>query len=269
LHASQSCDHDRARTQVVDATGGGLNAAEKLIFCYAPHGMLPAGAAYAAHLPSWRAAFPGIAPRTLTASIMHSVPGVRDMSAWLGFYGVSRVPFARALAAHRHVLLCPGGQQELLHAAAAWDAAAPAVRLCTQHKGFVRMALEQNAALVPMVVYGELLQLRNVCTWRWLQRLTYKRLGALLTLGSDAWHAMGASRTVCDFNSLTSIAYAACEQCRYQVACQNSGVTLCRLPCPISATRPSLDAPAGSRAKYFRSRAACAAPSPHNFWGSN
>jgi len=45
------------------------------------------------------------------------------------------------------------------------------------HKGFVRLAIEQGAALVPVLALGEVLQLRNLISWPSLQRWTYKRLG--------------------------------------------------------------------------------------------
>ena len=155
-----------------------LDPEQKLIFCYVPHGMLPGGAGYVAHLPSWRRALPGIEPRTLTASIMHRVPMVRDLSAWLGFFSVSRRTFSHALETHGHVLLCPGGQREGLYADAAWRQDAPKVRLCGTHRGFVRMAVAHQAALVPLVSYGELMQLRSAAAWPWMQRLTCKWIGA-------------------------------------------------------------------------------------------
>ena len=190
-----------------------LDTAEKHIFCYLPHGMLPIGCSYLPHLPGWRAAFPGIQPRTLTASVMHSAPFIRDLSQWMGFASVSWTSFERNLSESGAVLFCPGGQSESLHASAAWrppapprqheqparhrqqqgrhaavppahsaqaSAEGPAVRLCTRHKGFARMALQQGAALVPVLVLGEALQVRNAVHWPWLQRFTYRRIGAPL-----------------------------------------------------------------------------------------
>lgn len=45
------------------------------------------------------------------------------------------------------------------------------------HKGFVRVALEQRAALVPVLAIGEVLQIANGWNWPTLQQLTYKKLG--------------------------------------------------------------------------------------------
>jgi hypothetical protein len=45
------------------------------------------------------------------------------------------------------------------------------------HKGFVKLAIEQQAALVPVLAIGEVLQLRNLIHMPVLQKWTYKRLG--------------------------------------------------------------------------------------------
>jgi hypothetical protein len=38
--------------------------------------------------------------------------------------------------------------------------------------------VENAAAVVPLICYGEIMQLQNAVTWQWLQRLTYKWIGA-------------------------------------------------------------------------------------------
>ena len=37
--------------------------------------------------------------------------------------------------------------------------------------------MENDAAVVPVINYGEVFQLRNAMTWRWLQKLTYRWIG--------------------------------------------------------------------------------------------
>lgn len=49
-----------------------------------PHGMLPTGVVYMPFLPSWREQFPGLEPVGLTATVIHLVPGLRDVIQWLG-----------------------------------------------------------------------------------------------------------------------------------------------------------------------------------------
>lgn len=137
-------------------------------------------------LPSWRSAFPGIEPVTLTATAIHAVPIIRDLAAWLGLRQVSRHTFAHTLRTKRHVLVCPGGQRELLFADAMWHAVSPAVRLSTKHKGFCRVAVEQGAALLPVLSLGEGLHHRNVGHWRWLQQITSRCIGALVIINAVA-----------------------------------------------------------------------------------
>ncbi len=45
------------------------------------------------------------------------------------------------------------------------------------HKGFVRLAIENQASLVPVLALGEVLQLRDLLRWPALLKWSYKRLG--------------------------------------------------------------------------------------------
>jgi len=47
----------------------------------------------------------------------------------------------------------------------------------SRHRGFVRLALQEGASLVPVLVFGELLSLRNAFDWPAMQQWTYKILG--------------------------------------------------------------------------------------------
>eukprot|EP00892_Ulva_mutabilis_P007645 jgi/Ulvmu1/5252/UM022_0045.1 len=156
---------------------GELDPWQRYVFAYVPHSMYPAGAAYGPLLPSWTQNFPGVTPVTLTASIMHCVPIMRDVGAWVGFRKVTREAFRRALEVDRHVMMCPGGQTELIYTAEGLRGAAPVVRLCVRHKGFCRLAVEHGAAVVPVIAYGEMFQLHNVVGWRWLLERCYRWLG--------------------------------------------------------------------------------------------
>lgn len=93
---------------------------------------------------------------------------------------VSRATFRQTLASERHVLMCPGGQNELLYAGDAHGTPQPVVRLCVRHKGFCRLALDSGAALVPVLCFGELLQFTNAVRWRWMQAKSYRQFGARL-----------------------------------------------------------------------------------------
>lgn len=53
----------------------------------------------------------------------------------------------------------------------------PEYAVYTRHKGFVRVAIEEGANLVPLVVFGEINSLGNLIDWPAMQRWSYKRLG--------------------------------------------------------------------------------------------
>lgn len=90
---------------------------------------------------------------------------------------VTRAAFRRALELDRHVLVCPGGQSELMYTSEGLSSTEPVVRLCVKHKGFCRLAVEHQAALVPIIAYGEMFQLQNAVGWRWLLERCYRFFG--------------------------------------------------------------------------------------------
>lgn len=153
-----------------------FDPAVKYMFGYCPHGLFPIGLGYLPLMPGWKALLPGIRPAPLTASVVFQTPLIRDLVCWAGFRQVSRSSFVKALRLRRSVLFVPGGQAELVH-----THRASAVRqewvVCTHHKGFVRLAIEEQAALVPVVVFGEVDCLRNFINLPRLQAWTYKKLG--------------------------------------------------------------------------------------------
>lgn len=151
--------------------------AGRYIFGFSPHGLYPTGLGQLPLLPSFKALFPGVAPVTLTASVLHLVPGIRDVCRWAGFRVVTRSSFVRALSEQRAVVMCPGGQAELVQVSRAFRAPEREIVLYAAHKGFCRLAIEQGACLVPTLALGETLQLRNAIELPWLQQATYKRLG--------------------------------------------------------------------------------------------
>lgn len=48
---------------------------------------------------------------------------------------------------------------------------------CSRHKGFCRLAIEQGAALVPVLSLGEIFSLKNAFNIPTVQKLTYKKIG--------------------------------------------------------------------------------------------
>jgi hypothetical protein len=49
------------------------------------------------HTKQWQALFPGILPATLTSSVTHVIPIMKDINQWMGGYEVTRRGFIRAL----------------------------------------------------------------------------------------------------------------------------------------------------------------------------
>ena len=138
-----------------------------------PHGMYPVSASWLALTESWRRMFPNINPITLGATAMFRAPLVREPLMWAGVREVSRSSFRNALKTNKSVLLCPGGQQELF----AHTGTTLPVILCTRHSGFVRMAIEEGAKLVPMLSFSEAITFSNALSLKRIQRATYRRLG--------------------------------------------------------------------------------------------
>ncbi|CAG9462880.1 unnamed protein product [Pedinophyceae sp. YPF-701] len=154
-------------------------AQRKVIFGYHPHGLFPVGAAVLPLLPAFQAVVDRVRPVVLTASAAHFPPLVRDLLAWVGCRKVTRSSFRRALSEERAVLLVPGGQRELVHTHRMHppEGAAGECVLVTRHTGFLKMAVLEQAHVVPVVVFGEAQSLRNIINIPSMQHYTYRKFG--------------------------------------------------------------------------------------------
>lgn len=163
--------------EVVRQGDAQIDANKSFVFGFHPHGMYPTGAGYLPLLPSFQKLFPGVRPVTLTASVMYFTPFIRDIVCWSGFRQVARRTFLKSLSDEKAVILCPGGQAELVHAYKAFKLRGAEFCIHTRHRGFIRMAIEHQAQLVPVLALGEILQLRNLVVLPAVQQYTYRRLG--------------------------------------------------------------------------------------------
>lgn len=156
--------------------GATFSPKRRYVFAYLPHGLYPLGAAYLPHTPKFRKAVGGVRPVTLIASIVFQLPFLRDINLWVGARAVGKRTFVRTLRERGAVLVVPGGQRELLEAyrMAQKDAVAA---MYTGHRGFVRLAIQENASLVPIVAFGEVTSLRNIIHAPKAQLSTYETLG--------------------------------------------------------------------------------------------
>lgn len=159
---------------IIVEQGAQFDPGNRYVFSYVPHGLYPLGAAYLPLLPTFQRLI-GIRPTTLVASVCFVIPVIRDILAWSGLRSVRRRTFVKALREEGAVLVVPGGQAELVEAHRMHHK--KHFTVFTRHKGFVRIALQERAALVPIVVMGEVDSLRNLVTVPCLHRWSYKKLG--------------------------------------------------------------------------------------------
>jgi hypothetical protein len=143
------------------------------ILGFAPHGLLPLSAGLAIHSPEWRRMFPAATTHFMTDQFTHLVHQMRDWYQWFGVREVSRsgvikvclrllfslihcdpqfaCSAAQVLKQHKNAMLVPGGHHEIF-TSKSWGTK---VFIYSGHQGFVRVALEQGAALVPCLSMGE------------------------------------------------------------------------------------------------------------------
>lgn len=163
---------------------------QKYIFGYAPHSYYPIFAGVVPLTTTFRKLFPGLRPVPLSASVIFVCPLLRDIACWVGTRAVSRLTFKKALRERRSVIVVPGGQAELLEAYRIRERKREFV-LVTKHKGFVRLAIKEQAHLVPFLVLGELDSMWNIIENPTLARASYKVFGfpvPFLVVGK--WHVL-------------------------------------------------------------------------------
>ncbi|OQR94346.1 diacylglycerol O-acyltransferase [Achlya hypogyna] len=135
-----------------------LDPAATYVFGFHPHGITPLTVMWLQLCAAWRAVFPNVFAVPLTASVVHYVPLLRDGLQFFGAREVTRRTFEASLAAKQSVMVVPGGQAEMLHS----RSGERQIRVFTGHKGFLRLALEHGAPLVPVLSFQEGEVLDNV-----------------------------------------------------------------------------------------------------------
>lgn len=153
---------------VIEARGAGnsVRDGEACVVGFHPHGVLPIDAALATlRWPRGRAII-------CTDAFTHVIPWMRDLGQWLGAREVTREAIGMALRSGASVVLVPGGQAELF----ATSSTSKQVRVYRGHRGFIRVALQHRARLVPAFSFGEWELMDNVRAPR-MQRWTRSWLG--------------------------------------------------------------------------------------------
>lgn len=122
----------------------------KYIVAFEPHSALPLA------MPGVFCEYSGLLPpalsgiKTLASSSIFFVPGLRHAWHWLGLRPVSRKVMASILSSGGSVALCPGGVKECLHMRHGEE-----VVYLRRRTGFVRMAMQQGADILPAFAFGQ------------------------------------------------------------------------------------------------------------------
>lgn len=142
------------------------------VMAFHPHGIMAISVMWLQFNDAWRKRFPNVYAHILTASVLHQIPLARDVLQFFGGREVTRQAFVSTLQEKESVLVVPGGQAEMLEQ----QSARKEVRVYTHHKGFIRVAIEQGAPLVPVLSFKEGELMDNVRAPA-LQRWFIKKLG--------------------------------------------------------------------------------------------
>lgn len=129
-----------------------LDPKHSYLFVYHPHGVISMG--YATALCTngcgFEKKFPGIDRSGTTLKATFMVPFYREWLQMIGFIVASKKNIASRLKSGRSVMLVPGGAGEALHAH-------PGVfdLYLKNRKGFIKVAMENQAPIVPCLGFGE------------------------------------------------------------------------------------------------------------------
>ncbi|TDL23700.1 DAGAT-domain-containing protein [Rickenella mellea] len=131
-----------------------LPADRPYVFGYHPHGIIGMGAlaTFATESTGFSTAFPGIKPHLLTLASNFKMPIYRDILLFLGICSVSKQSCVNILAQGKGNAICivVGGAAESL-------SAHPGTADLTLRRrlGFIKVAIQQGADLVPVFSFGE------------------------------------------------------------------------------------------------------------------
>ncbi|KAI8477462.1 MAG: diacylglycerol acyltransferase-domain-containing protein [Monoraphidium minutum] len=126
---------------------------QRAIWAEYPHGVFPLSQLLAVSLDPRR--WPGLRAHSVGASVLFRVPLWRQMLGWLGVRPASRRHFSRLLQDRGAVKVNPGGIAEMY----LLDQGAEVIKL-RERMGFVRIAVESGAPLLPVYHFGTSAMLR-------------------------------------------------------------------------------------------------------------
>jgi len=130
-----------------------LDPSKKYVFAYHPHGIIGLGAfgAFATHAAGFQEKFPGLDMRLLTLDNNFKVPIIREVLLGFGVCSCSRKACDKILGKGpgSAITLVVGGAAESL------ETQKGTYRLVLGRKGFVQVAVDNDAELVPVIAFGE------------------------------------------------------------------------------------------------------------------
>lgn len=169
---------------------GGCSSPRGTLFAFEPHAVFPFGPALGAvhRLGDYFQQF-----RALGASVVGWVPIIRSLAGTgAGMVSVDAASIRRQWRRHpqRALAIVPGGIGEMFYADTPLRTAdgrpLEETLLLAGRKGFIRLALEQGAAIVPVFVFGSSATFKLWPKWAWLRQLS-RSIGVFLGIPFGAW----------------------------------------------------------------------------------
>ena len=122
------------------------------ILAYHPHGVIGVGAVggLLSNATDFDVKFPGLPRRVATLNLVFLVPILRDLLLLMGWISVHKSALTKTLKRGESVVLLPGGASEAM-------LAKPGTfeLFLNQRKGFIKLALQNKASIVPVLGFGE------------------------------------------------------------------------------------------------------------------
>jgi len=145
------------------------------IMGFHPHGLFPCTVVWMHLIPLWWKVFGRLIPYQLTDAFTHVPPLMREVMQWSGGREITKGVMNAMLSSKETLIIVPGGQSELLKHSYENTRDKKFV-LCAKHRGFIRVAMENRAELVPVISFGELIAIKNIEAPR-LQQVTKRLIG--------------------------------------------------------------------------------------------
>jgi hypothetical protein len=171
-----------------------LDSGKQYVFGCHPHGTLAYNRAAVGFSTDtlWNAAFPGIKFRVLTATAAFFVPVIRELWLWSYCVDASKPVAVRVMKEHGcSIFVYPGGEKEQLETEYKKHKL-----VLRERKGFVKLAMQQGADLVPVYAFGETSLYKHHQVGIGLRKWLQKRFGVAIPLVSGEFGMMPYRRPV-------------------------------------------------------------------------